>query len=71
MDALMMTLAAAQAGTTTAPAIRNPRGDADVARRARYRAAPVTCTAGRVETLLGSNPPSPGRRPAALTRGTC
>src|SRR6202012_1032910 len=53
MDVLMIALAAAQAWSTTAEAIRNPDGGAEPARRARYRAALVQSTTAVAQALLG------------------
>jgi AcrR family transcriptional regulator len=53
MDALMIALAAAQAWSLTAPAVRNA-GNADgPARRARHRAAVVTAVTALTQALLG------------------
>ena len=52
MDVLMIVLAASQAWSLTAPAVRNPGGGPEDARLARHRAAVVTATGALVEALL-------------------
>jgi hypothetical protein len=52
MDTLMIVLAAAQAWSVTAPAIRNPAGDDEPARLARHRAAVVAAVAAVSAGLL-------------------
>jgi AcrR family transcriptional regulator len=52
MDAMMIAIAAAQAWSMTAPAIRNPDGGDEAARRARHRAAVVAAVAAFTQALL-------------------
>jgi AcrR family transcriptional regulator len=52
MDALMLALSAANAWLATSPAIRNPAGDDEAARRGRHRTAVVTAVAAMTDRLL-------------------
>jgi AcrR family transcriptional regulator len=53
LDALMIALAAAQAWSTTPPAIRSPGGTDERTRQARHRTAVVTAVSALAPALLG------------------